>query len=310
MKKTNEDGVGTADWGGDQGEQVAVKGDMVVKSNRLVEASYRMALREQQLVLYAICRSREEQRGLSATEPVTITAKEFGAKFGIDESNVYRELKDASDGLFERRIVIRDIHPKTGKPRVVKTRWISDAAYIDAAGMVEITFAPKVVPYITRLEGRFTMYLLTSVAQMTSAHAVRVYELLRQYLKVGSREFALVELKALLGVAGEYKAIKDFKLNVLDVACKQINLHSDIRVKYDGRKTGRAITHIVFTIKPAKAKAKAGAGKAKTVGARARPALTKAYIDSVAKVGETYESARLRIIRERELEDRALKDAA
>ena len=51
------------------------KQEMVTKSNRLVEASYRLTLVEQQLVLYAICRSREEQRGLSANEPVTIDSR-------------------------------------------------------------------------------------------------------------------------------------------------------------------------------------------------------------------------------------------
>ena len=34
------------------------KTDLVVKSNRLIEASYRLTLNEQRIILYAICRCR------------------------------------------------------------------------------------------------------------------------------------------------------------------------------------------------------------------------------------------------------------
>jgi len=69
------------------------KKELVVKSNRIVEASYRLGLVEQQIILFAICRSREEQRGLSPDTPVTISAKDFSEQFGTDEKNVYRDLR-------------------------------------------------------------------------------------------------------------------------------------------------------------------------------------------------------------------------
>ena len=65
------------------------KKELVVKSNRLVEASYRLTLVEQKIILFAICRAREEQRGLTADTPVTITAKDFAAQFGTNETKVY-----------------------------------------------------------------------------------------------------------------------------------------------------------------------------------------------------------------------------
>jgi len=71
------------------------KNELVVKSNRLVEASYRMTLVEQQIILFAICRAREEQRGLSPEDPVTIAAKDFARMFGTEEGSVYGQLKSA-----------------------------------------------------------------------------------------------------------------------------------------------------------------------------------------------------------------------
>ena len=126
---------------------MSLKKELVVKSNRLVEASYRLTLVEQQIILFAICRAREEQRGLSPDTSVTITAADFSAMFGTNKTKVYQQLKEAMDTLYKRDVRIHDTHPKTGKPRIVNTRWISDKAYIDGAGMVEITFAPKMIPY-------------------------------------------------------------------------------------------------------------------------------------------------------------------
>lgn len=49
------------------------RAELVVKSNRLIEASYRLGLNEQRIILYSICRCREEQKGLFPDLPVTIT---------------------------------------------------------------------------------------------------------------------------------------------------------------------------------------------------------------------------------------------
>lgn len=269
------------------------KNDLIVKSNKLIQASYRLSLTEQQMVLYSICRAREEQKGLSANEPVSVDARSFAVQFGVDPTNVYRLLKEASLALYERQVVIHDIHPKSGKPRIVKTRWISDAAYVDGAGIVEFTFAPKMIPFITRLEKEFTSYRLAKIGNMTSVHAIRIYELLIQYQTVGRREFGIEELKEMLGIPGEYKAIKDFKKWVIDVAVKQINEHSDLFVSYLQRKTGRTVTHLIFDIQ---AKADGKAKRSTPKKASKRPAVDRDYVERHARPGESYDQAYRRLL--------------
>ena len=233
---------------------MSVKKELVVKSNRLVEASYRLTEVEMQIVLYSICRSREDGVGLSPKDPLTIRADDFAARFGTNTNKVYGQLKNAMDTLYRRTLIIRDEDPKTGKPRVVETRWISDKAYIDGAGQIQITFAHKVIPFISQLEGDFTQYLLKQIGRMTSVYAVRLYELLLQHLKFGKREISIVWLKDTLQITG-YDALKDLKRRVIDVAVDQINKYSDINVSYTNIKTGRAITGFMFTIKRASTEA-------------------------------------------------------
>jgi plasmid replication initiation protein len=265
------------------------KNEVVVKSNRLIEASYRLNLVEQQIILFAISRSRDEQCGLSPDKPVTITASDFAAMFGSNETKVYGQLKEAMSDLFDRSVTIHDTDPETGKPRVVTTRWISDKAYIDGAGRIQMTFAPRVIPYITRLETEFTSYRLEKIGGMSSAHAVRLYELLVQYLSIGERELALADLKRTLGLEGEYAAIKDFKKWVLDVAVKQINEHSDLRVAYTQRKTGRAVTHLLFSIESADSPVKPKKAKRITPG----------DIKAAARPGESGDQVFRRLLEER-----------
>ena len=233
--------------------------ELVVKSNRLIEASYRLGLTEQRIILYAICRCREEEKGLFPNEPVIINAEAFIKQFpSVEKGSVYEQLKDAMDALYDRSVTLYETDADTGLPQVSKTRWISKASYVDGAGRIKIVFTSDVIKYITRLEEEFTSYQLEKVGRMTSAHAVRMYELLAQHKIIGNRTLNLKLLRETLGVEpGEYKLTADFIRKVIEVAVDQINKHSDLTVSYKPVKTGRAITDFVFKIKSKDAKPKA-----------------------------------------------------
>ncbi|WNV06934.1 RepB family plasmid replication initiator protein (plasmid) [Candidatus Methylospira mobilis] len=263
------------------------KSKLIVKSNRLIEASYRLNLVEQQIVLFAICLSREEQRGLSPDTPVTISATAFAAQFGTNETKVYGQLKEAIDSLYKRSVIIHDTDPKTGKARVTETRWISDKSYIDGAGQIQITFANRIIPFISRLESEFTSYRLEKIGRMTSAHAVRLYELLVQYVGLGTRELEIAWLKAILQLTDEYPRPDNFKRRVIDVAVSQINVHTDINISYTQRKTGRMVTHLIFMI------------KSKLDPKAKPPKIDNAYVEKHARPGESYDQALRRLLEER-----------
>jgi len=222
------------------------KNELVVKSNRLIEASYRLEVVEQRIVLLAIIHARETGRGLNALDFVPVTAKDYAERFGVDEKNAYRQTKEGALTLYERGFVLYDTDPESGKPRTIKARWVSAASYIDGAGTIQLRFSPEIVPYITRLEAEFTIYRLEKISNMSSAYAIRLYELLIQWGSVGKREVEIKWLKKTLMVDRDYPRMFDFKKRVLDVALAQINKHSDLTASYTQRKTGRTITHLIF----------------------------------------------------------------
>jgi plasmid replication initiation protein len=103
---------------------------------------------------------------------------------------------------------------------------------------------------MTRLESEFTSYQLEKVGNMTSAYAVRIYELLAQHRDIGNRTLNMTWLRETLQIGpDEYKLTTNFIRKVIEVAVDQINKHSDLTVSYKPVKTSRAITDFAFKIK-------------------------------------------------------------
>jgi plasmid replication initiation protein len=230
--------------------------DLVVKGNDLIQASYNLSLTEQRLILLAIVEARE--KGIDANTHLTVYASTYAAQFGVTRQSAYQALKMATDTLFERQVTFYDTKPETGKLRRNKTRWVSKVAYIEDEASVELVFAPDVVPEIIRLEANFTSYELEQVAELQSAYAVRLYELLIQWRSASKTPlFKLEVFRDQLGLGvNEYKAMGDFKKRILDLAISQINKHTDIMVSYDQIKDGRNIVGFIFHLKSKKPKPK------------------------------------------------------
>ena len=227
--------------------------DLVVKDNSLINASYSLALIEQRLILLAIVEARKTGKGMNASESLVIHADSYAMQFNVVKQASYKALKDACDNLFERRFSYQERTEKGIKN--IKSRWVSQIAYIDNTATVELIFSPAVVPLVTQLEKQFTCYELEQVSNLKSAYAVRLYELLIAWRSLGKVPMIeLQDFRQKIGVLDyEYKLIADFKKRVLDVALKQVNEHTDITVSYEQHKQGRVITGFSFSFKFKKA---------------------------------------------------------
>ncbi len=232
-----------------------MKNDLVVKDNALINDSYNLEVTEQRLILLSIIRARETGQGISSDSKLEIHASDYASRFDVTKEAAYNALKNAVNNLFERKFSFKEIHKDTNKEIVVKSRWVSRIAYVDDLAILEVTFAPDVVPLITRLEKHFTSYQLKQVAQLTSKYAIRLYEFLIAWRSTGKTPIiSLSEFREKLGLdINEYQKMINFKNRVLEPAIKQINELTDIYVKYEQYKTGRSISGLSFTFKQKKA---------------------------------------------------------
>ena len=118
------------------------------------------------------------------------------------------------------------------------SRWISQIGYTENEATVQLVFAPAVVPLITRLEEQFTKYDIEQISSLSSAYAVRLYELLICWRTTGKTPIIeLGEFRKRIGVLDtEYQRMDVFKRGVLELALKQINEHTDITATYEQHK--------------------------------------------------------------------------
>ena len=222
---------------------------LVVKDNALIGASYNLDVVEQRLILLAIVEARESGKGINANDALTIHASSYMQNFNVEKHAAYKALKDASKDLFARQFSYQELSAK-GNVTNITSRWVSQIGYTEDEASVQLIFSPAIVPLITRLEERFTSYELSQVAKLGSKYAMRLYELLIAWRSVGKLQIELQDLRNKLGLsANEYKAMGDFKRNVLDLALTQLNEHTDISVKYEQHKKGRVISGFTFRFK-------------------------------------------------------------
>ena len=249
-----------------------MKNPLVVKDNALINASYNLELTEQRLILLAIISAREIGQGITAESKLEIHASDYAKHFNVSIDASYKALKEAVNNLFNRQFSYIAEYKRTGKTGIVRSRWVSRVFYADELAILEITFAPDVVPLITRLEQHFTSYQLEQVTHLSSKYAIRLYELLIAWRDIGKTpQIALAEFRIKIGICDdEYKDMHNLKKRVLEPAIDQINEHTDITVTYDQHKAGRVITGFSFTFtqkkqaKDVTPKAKKSAAKPKT----------------------------------------------
>jgi len=221
---------------------------LVVKSNYLIEAPYRLSLQEQRIVFLMISIIKADDKDFSFYR---FSIKYFQEMVGVKGEGSYDKLKAITIKLRKRDLII---HRPDGSE--LQTGWVSSADYMPGEGCVELCFDPKLKPYLLGLKEFFTKYSLDNVLSLRKAYSIRMYEILKQYENIGDRTLKVNTLKEILGIQShEYKLYGHLKNKVLLPTQKEISKRTDIRFEFDEIKNGRKVVSIKFIIKPNEAKA-------------------------------------------------------
>ena len=216
----------------------------VYKANAVVEASYDLSVSEHRLLLACFA-----QIGREATDErlYRVYARDIAELADIPTPDAYRDAAVATARLYERSVEVFEGPNGTVPPKKRKFRWIQEAVYAEGEGYVDVRLSTSILPYVNNLLEQYTVYHMQDVARMTSRYAIRVYELLVQWRRRGSREVEVEWLRSALGARDRYSNFKDFRRRVIEPAVQQINERSPLHVEWRPRKTGRKVTHIEFT---------------------------------------------------------------
>lgn len=111
-------------------------------------------------------------------------------------------------------------------------------------------FSPVLEPYLLNLKETYTKYRLGYVINFKSEYSFRLYEIMKQYEKIGERTVPIEELKELLMIdSNKYQKYSHLKSFVIQKAIQEINKYSDIKINLEKEeKEGRKVVGLVFSI--------------------------------------------------------------
>lgn len=215
-------------------------GDLVItKANALIEASYKLTLNEQRLILSCIAQL-DGRKPLPKDNIFTVTAVDFADRFDIEQRHAYEALREAANNLYQRDI--RRIEGKVQR----NTRWVYEAEYREGEGRISLGFSPKIAPYLTLLHKKFTSYNIRAVEGLKSVYSIRLFEMLMQFKDTGVFVISVDDFRDRLDLGDKYDRFANLKARVINPAIEELEARSNIEIKLKIHKKSRKPVRLEF----------------------------------------------------------------
>ena len=217
------------------------------QDNVLTNARYEMTEAEKNILYMVVASVRAED---SPTKMYQVSVKEMAQVCGSKEL-MLEAYKQATEKLIGR---VFTTTLENGD--ILQASFIASAQYKKGTGIIEIELSQKVRPYYVDLHKKYTKIQLAAAISLNSAYAKRIYEVLCMYKNMPDKSFRrdLVDLKKMLGVVNiktgkdKYPIWTQFKRDVVDVATREINGHTDLTFNFKpiyGDRPGRGRKPVV-----------------------------------------------------------------
>ena len=182
------------------------------------------------------------------TRTVTFPLAEFCEIMNIKRVNI-TPIKNIVDSLLCKPVHLPCEDGKKGFEAVPLFNKCKVVQENDGKWYVDIECHEDVVPYMFEMKRNYFTYELWNALKLKSINQVRMYEILKQYEKIGERLILLDDLKAMLGIGKkQYVSFKDFRKYVIEVCQKALEQYTDIKYTFEPIKQGRKIHALKFTI--------------------------------------------------------------
>lgn len=224
-----------------------MKNNLVAKSNDLIVASYELTRNEQRLLLACISQINSQPNASEITmqDEFVVTTEQMKELYkDSSKDNVYRDLNVVANNLFEREVKIA-----LPDNEMLRTRFVSSVLFQPEKSQITVTFAQKILPYLTQLKKNFTRYRLADTVELTSIYAIRLYEMVVcwQGQNRWSETVDLGEFRYMMGCVGKYKQFGQLRQSVIEKAVEQINENTAYNVNVKYRKIKHTYKSVTFS---------------------------------------------------------------
>ncbi len=219
------------------------KNAVVIRGNKLIESRHKMTMAERRFILWNIAQIDRQD---TSFKPYEIGVREYFEVLGLKQTkDAYGVVKKMHDKLTQRNIGI-EYTDKYGKSAFDYYPWFSKLSYRD--GKIYSLINVELTPFLLELKEQFTTIHLEQAMILDGFYTGRMYDLLAQYKKIGSRNLTIEFIKDRFDIAGKYQKFKDFRRYVIENSVKEINEKTDLHITYEMFKEGRKYTAFDFKI--------------------------------------------------------------
>ncbi len=237
---------------------------LIVQDNRLIEADYSFDVWETRFfytLVSMIDKSDEDDK------VYRIWFSDIKKLFRLENNKQsYKFLRDAAESILSKSVKIK-WDDEGGIPlqerftlftTVRSIQEGSEHLVADKNLYIDIKILKEVRPFFLDIKKRFdpkihryTSYDIRNIVSL-KPYGTRIYELLKQYQKIGERVLTVKKLKEMFNITDEYKRFFDFYKYVISKSIKDINKHTDLYIppeKVEKIKKGRNVYAIRFFIR-------------------------------------------------------------
>ena len=221
-----------------KGVKMKLSAKAVVKQhNALISAKHSLTPLQMKIICAVIGKLSEKDEDF---KEYVFSIKDF---FMISGPGNYKFFTESVKGILSKPLEI-----KTESGELLQCNWLAGAK--SKAGVSKIRFHPDLKPYLLQLKQQFTVLKLEYILALDSIYSIRIYELLKQFEKLGFRQMELDELRWILEIPNSYK-VSNIRI-ILDKAREEIALKTDISFTYKFIKFGIKFGWVKFTIREKK----------------------------------------------------------
>lgn len=233
----------------------------VNKSNEMVRKGREyLSQSEMKFILYLISKIKPTDKEFSQFE---IDLKEFNLVCGCEKnSDSFSRLKKQIEDIQKKGWWYSDVDEKGKKVERFVT-WFDNKSLVlyNDTSKVKIAFDDRIKKHLLNLSNDINSifhitYELQNVLPMKYKYSIRLYELLKTYsnskkstqwtFEIEDLKEHLIDKNTLKG--NTYKNFSHFQSKILDKAISEINIYTNINVRYDIEKEGKKVSKVIFYI--------------------------------------------------------------
>ena len=217
----------------------------VRQHNAITTARYDYTACQLDLLFFLLSKLRREdapnqEYQIHMNEVVAMTGREWH----------YKQLKEATESMGSRMFEVES------DEAYVQLWMFQKVEYVKGQGYLRIRLSEDIRPYLFELKNNFTSFQLFSALKISSKYAKRIYQLASQWKDIGeTKTYDLEEFKLMLMLKDpkgkepeQFQRISDLKAKVLDIAVRQINENTELKIGYTLLKQGRSFHAVRFYV--------------------------------------------------------------